>query len=327
MHLMTSVVSHTPMPNSHSRTGLRNGGGHSGYAGGQSHYRSRVGLLTMKTLALSLLVSSVLLLNPGCTKGNTTAPNLNTPPVNADTVFTDIDTSLHILTAQEGDLTIYTIDRYNTIVVKIPRISSYLFFPHPTRSLSEIGNDSNYALVVNASYFDETVEFGVHDTTITFRNAGYLKLGDSVYEEIKDDRQLTCVFAYDSRRNVVDYFGINDLALTRDFDLVVQIGPQIIRKNEIDSADIEASFNGDLRWPRTAFASVNGKEFYIVVNLGFTSVTLLELGTLLRTSGIFKKELDAVNFDGGFSTSLYIRNHPEFSTQSGNQMPFLIGVK
>ena len=281
----------------------------------------------MKTNALLLLVSLAALFILGCTKENPAGPELNSPPVNADTIFTDIDTSLHISTTQEGDLTIYTIDRYNTIVVKIPRISSYMYFAHPTRSLAEIGNDSDYALVVNASFFDYTIEYGAHDTTITFRNAGYLKFSDSVYEQIKDDRQLTSLFAYDSRKNIVEYVDIDDLALTKDFDLVVQIGPQIIRKNEIDTADIEASFNGDIGWPRTAFASVNGKEFYVIVNLGFYPVTLLELGTLLRTSGIFKKDLDAVNFDGGFSTSLYIRNHPEFSTQSGNKMPLLIGVK
>ncbi|HTY38940.1 MAG TPA: phosphodiester glycosidase family protein [Bacteroidota bacterium] len=281
----------------------------------------------MRTRTLSLLVSLACLLFIVCSEGRTATASPNSPPIGADTVVAGIDTSLHIQTVLEGGLTIYRIDRYNTIVVKIPRISSYMYFPHPTRSLAEVGNDSGYALVVNASYFDNTIEYGDHDTTVTFRNAGYLKLGDSVYQQMKSDRQLTCLFAYDSRKNIVDYLGVNDLALTKDFDLVVQIGPQIIRKNEIDTTDIDASVNGDTQWERTAFASVNGKEFYIVVNLASSRVTLRDLGTLLKASGIFKKDLDAVNFDGGRSTSLYIRHHPEFSTKSGNRMPFLIGVR
>ena len=273
---------------------------------------------------LTFVVISILL---SCNRENSAEPAAMQEVFNTDTVFTDIDTTLHIQTTKEGELTFYQIDRYKTLVVKIPRISSYLFLKNPTKSLRQIALDSNYSLIVNASYFDFIIKYGATDTTRTFVHAGYLKIGDTVYENIKDDRQLTKIFAYDSKKNIVNYFNLSDLWQAQEYDLVVQIGPQIIRKNVLDSASINASFNGNLPWPRTTFASVNGKEFYIIVNLGFAPVTLLELGAMLRTSGIFKKDLDIINFDGGFSTSLYVKNHPEFCTYPDNKMPLLIGVK
>jgi hypothetical protein len=281
----------------------------------------------MKEIAAILLAALLISVLPSCIQDNFLGPGSTSDRVSADSVFTDIDTTLDIQITQEGNLTIYKIDRYNTVVVKIPYISSYLYMQRPTKSLRQIAQDSSYALVVNASYFDFSIDYGPNDTTITYRNAGYLKINDTIYEEIKDDRQLSRLFAYDSRKNVVDYFGLNDLDQTRRYDLVVQIGPQVIWKNEIDTASIKISVNGDFPWPRTAFASVNGKEFYVIVNLGFASVTLWDLGKMLRSSGIFRKELDVINFDGGFSTSLYIRDHPEFSTHPDNIMPILIGVR
>ena len=274
----------------------------------------------MKKIAGSLLTGLLIAILLSCNKEAAVEPDSKTEYVNPDTVFTDIDTTLHIQTTQEGNLTIYKIDRYNTVVVKIPHISSYLYMQRPTRSLQQIAQDSNYALVVNASYFDRV-------STGLFRQAGFLKINDTVYENIKDDRQLSRLFVYNSKSNVAGYFGVNDLDKTKDYDLVVQIGPQIISRNEVDTASIGASFNGAIPWPRTVFASVNGKEFYVIVNIGFTPVTLLDLGNMLRSSGIFRKELNVINFDGGFSTSLYVKNHPEFCTYPDNTMPLLIGVK
>ncbi len=277
----------------------------------------------MKKITIFLLTVLLMSIHLSCNKENITGP----VPVKPDNEFTDIDTTLNIQTTQEGDLTIYKIDKYNTVVVKIPRISAYLFMQRPKKSLEQIAKDSSYSLVVNASYFDVFYDDSIAHTGINFKHAGYLRMNDSIYENLKDDRQLTRLFAYNSKTNIINYFSINDLNKTNDYDLVVQIGPQIIRENEIDTASIKASFNGDIPWPRTTFATVNGKEFYVIVNLGFESVTLLDLAKMLRSSGLFKKELNIINFDGGFSTSLYIKNHAEFSTSQGNIMPVLICVK
>ena len=100
---------------------------------------------------LTFVVISILL---SCNRENSAEPAAMQEVFNTDTVFTDIDTTLHIQTTKEGELTFYQIDRYKTLVVKIPHISSYLFLKNPTKSLRQIALDSNYSLIVNASYFD-----------------------------------------------------------------------------------------------------------------------------------------------------------------------------
>jgi len=277
----------------------------------------------LKKIAGSLMTAFFLFVLISCNKEEVTESLNNTE----SKLFGDVDTTLNIQTTQEGDLTIFKVDKYNTVIVKIPRISSYLYMRRPEKSLEEIANDSNYTLVVNASYFDYYYDDPITYNGLNFKHAGFLKINDTIYKDIKDDRQLSRLFAYNSKKNIVDYFNINDLDKTNDYDLVVQIGPQIIRENEIDTIAIKTSINGELLWPRTTFASIDGKEFFIIVNLGFSSVTLIDLATMLRSTGIFKKDLDIINFDGGFSTSLYIKNHPELSTYSTNKLPLLIGVK
>jgi hypothetical protein len=237
----------------------------------------------------------------------------------------EIDTTLHIEVMQEGSLTIFTVDKYMTTIVKIPSISSYIYSQRPTKSLHQIAIDSGYAIVVNSSFFDGLYDDPAAHTCIHYKHAGYLRIGDTTYEPIKDDRQLSRLFAYDRKKNIVDYFGVNDLAKTNDYDLVVQIGPQIIAKNEIDTVSINASINGNRKASRTTFASVDGKEFYLIITLDL--VTLAELGAMLKSTGIFKKELNVIDFDGGPSTRVYIRNHPKLTWMAEYPWPLLIGVK
>jgi hypothetical protein len=273
-----------------------------------------------------LLLTAILLIYlTGCVDEHSVDTDSSREDRTADTVFTTIDTTLHIKMMREGDLTIYTIDRYRTVVVNIPRISSYIFNPHPARSLMEVGLDSNFALVMNTSFFDWLVTYGPTDTVEMFRHAGYLKINNVLIENLKVERQLTALLAYDSRRNRVEYFDDNELDKTLDFDLVVQTGPMIVRKSRLDTAAIRASING--LWPaqRTMLASVNGRDLYVIVTPA--PVTLDAMGVMLMSSGIFKKELDIIDFDGGPSTSLYIRNHPELSTFPDRTMPASMGVR
>ena len=237
----------------------------------------------------------------------------------------DIDTTLHIQIAQEGNLTIFMIDKYMTTIVKIPRISSYIYSQRPWKSLEQIANDSNYSLVVNSSFFDALYDDSTARSGIHYKQAGFLKINDTIYENMTVDRQLSRLFAYNSKRNIVRYFYPDELDKTKDYDLVVQTGPMIIDKNEIDTASINSSINGNRQAYRTTFASINGTEFYAIVTL--SNVTLTNLAKMLRSTGIFKKGLNIINFDGGPSTKLYIRNHPELSWFSNVPWPLIICVK
>ena len=102
-------------------------------------------------------------------------------------------------------------------------------------------------------------------------------------------------------------------------------------RNMIQEEEIRNSINGMGKHSRTAFASVNGSEHYIIVKQ-LTSLRggmdLIELGQVLLDTKIFKGSLSVVNLDGGSSTCLYIKGHPEFSFHSGRQiLPILMCVK
>lgn len=224
-----------------------------------------------------------------------------------------------IQTIQEGKLTIYNVTKYNTIVVKIPEITSYIYQHKLEQTIEEMASDSNYSLLVNSSFFDYDFP------SRSFSHAGYLKIHNQVLAPMIHDNQITRLLAYDSKNKVVSYFDTLDLDKTRDFDLVVQTGPQIVDKSTICSAFIDASVNGNRTTFRTAFGSVNGKEFYIIVACqGFT---LKDLGSMLLRSGIFTDVLDVIDFDSGPSTALYIRNHPEVCFNSKSALPMLLGVR
>lgn len=273
-----------------------------------------------------LLTGVLLLLLAGCIDDHSVDATTALRHRAADTPLAYIDTTLHIQMLTEGDLTIYTIDRYHTVVAKIPRISSYIFNTHPVHSVGQTGRDSNFALVINSSFFDAFLRYGPTDTVLMYRNAGYLKINNVLIENLKVERQITALLAYNSTTNRVDYFDLNDLDKTLDFDLVTQIGPLIVHNGRLDSVAIRASINGYRPDTRTMFASANnGQDLYVVVTSGF--VQLDEIGKMLMSSGIFKNDLNVIDFDGGPSTSLYIRNHPELSLYPDKIMPALMGVR
>ncbi len=271
----------------------------------------------MKKITSLLFIAIVISVFFACKQP--TDPNSN--------LFTEaeVDTTLHFQVIQEGNLTIFTVDKYQTTIVRISKISSYIYSERPTRSLEQIANDSGYSLIVNGSFFDPLYDDTVAHTGLHYRHAGYLKINNSVYEDMKDDRQLSRLFAYSTTRNIVDYFTVNELEKTKDYDLVIQTGPQIISNSEVDTASINSSINGNRQARRTVFASIDGKEFYVAITL--YAVTLTELGTMLRSTGLFKKNLSVIDFDGGPSTRIYIKNHHELDFNANMSWPLLLCVK
>jgi len=275
----------------------------------------------IKNILFFLIIAVPISLSLSCDNENINEPE----PDPGSRLFTGIDTALNIQTIEDGKLIIYKIDKYSTTVVKIPHISSYLYIQNPNKAIKEIAADSNYLLVINGSFFDVFYEDSINFSDLNYAHAGYLKIDNIHYTNIKDDRQLSRHFAYNSKENTVGDFCVNHVDSTSDYDLVFQTGPQIIRDNQIDSTSIDVSINGNSLHQRTAFASTNGIDFYVIVTLDF--VTLKDLGKMLISSGIFKKNLNIINFDGGSSTSLFIKNHPELNWNTDRRLPLLLCVK
>lgn len=70
------------------------------------------------------------------------------------------------------------------------------------------------------------------------------------------------LFAYNTQKNRVKLFNLNEIDKTKDYDLVFQTGPSIIANNKVDYAAIDSSVNGNGLHYRTSFAVVNDNEFY-----------------------------------------------------------------
>jgi len=233
---------------------------------------------------------------------------------------------------RSGKLVIYSLEEYQMTIVKIPEITAYKFLQNPGNPLDVIAADNDYSLVVNGSYFDYASQDSVTRADLTFLHAGYLKIQDSIYADIMEqDRQLSTLFAYDFESHQAGYFKLDELDQTEAYDLVIQTGPQIIQDSKIQYEKIRRSLNGLGQHARTAFATVNGTEHYIIVTrktMISPGMNLEEVGQVLLNTGIFNGNLNVVNLDGGSSTSLYLKNHPELSFQSGRQvLPALLCVK
>jgi exopolysaccharide biosynthesis protein len=254
-----------------------------------------------------LIVLLCLISLAGCKKANVNEP---VTPANPSETHT-------IKTIQEGELTIYNIDDLGITIVKIPRISSYIYQKATTKNIEELAVDSSFTLLVNASYFDRGVNGCTH--------SGYLKINGSKIENTIKDRQLNRLFAYDSKNNIVKNYAVEDIDSTTAFDLAFQTGPQIILNGKIDSASIDESINGNEYKIRTAFATVDNKNFYVIIDRH--EITLKELGRLLLTFNIFKGTVNVINFDGGPSTALYVKNQPNTSYSVTSHLPLFIGVK
>lgn len=238
--------------------------------------------------------------------------------------FTAIRTDdLKIKTIADGDLTIYSINLFNTVIVKVPSISSYIMQTKSgsMKTVSETGTEGNYRVVVNSSFFDYDPK------TLLYSHAGYLRIKDQILGTTKpNDMQIQGLLAYNSRENTAGIYDIKDSAETAGYDLVFQTGPRIVRDFGVDSMAIFYSYNGWAPAYRTVFAISGNKDFYIVITRDFA--TLDALAHLLIDSGIFYKgSLNAIDFDGGPSTCLYVKGHPEFNYNDSRRLPFLLGVK
>jgi exopolysaccharide biosynthesis protein len=257
----------------------------------------------MKKIILFLFVS--ILSFSGCKKDN--AVITEDPPTTG---------KYQIQTIQQGNLTIYNVDKFDATIVKIPKISACLYMQYPS-IVEKIAADSNYSLVVNSSYFDNLPTGYFH--------SGYLKINNQVIAEYKVDKQLNRLFAYNTASNSVKFLSSADISSTTGYDLVFQTGPQIITNNTVDNASIDASINGSYVRNRTAFASVDNKTYYVIITR--EPVTLKDLGQMLLDTKLFTGELNVINFDGGPSTSLYLQNQAAISYNVKTRLPLLICVK
>lgn len=240
------------------------------------------------------------------------------------------DFSIEISHETIGDVEIYDLKQYGIIVARIPGITKYLYATSDDQSAAKVALDSNYTLVVNGSYFDYASRRPGSSPDAYFIHAGYLKIDDSIYTPLQEDSQLTGLLVFNSLSGACAILDTAEMEAAKNYDLVVQTGPPIIRDGQIDRKAINVSVNGKIPNYRTALATGDNQDIYLIIThsgRANAKYRLDDLGSILLQSGLFNDSLDVINLDGGSSTSLFVKDHPELCFHSGREiLPLFICV-
>lgn len=228
------------------------------------------------------------------------------------------ETSLEDAQFMDGDILIQNDALYGITIVGFHDNFDFLYEPNNPMSLAKAGEAHPYRYIMNGSYFEGS---RIH--------AGWLSIFGVEHTPIKADRQLSHLAVLDTALSHLEFPSLDlwDSTMTREQTLEFQTGPLVIYANQVDTLSIEASINGTGAHLRTllAYTEEDGMIYFIITR---KVCTLNELGTHLLTLTAFQgKTLHVMNLDGGSSTALYARNHPELNFNTSRHLPILLGVR
>ena len=184
-------------------------------------------------------------------------------------------------------------------------------------SLEAAAQQYPYRYIINGSYFEHS---RVH--------AGWLSIFGVSHSPVKPDRQLSHMAILDTSTGYLAFpeLGLWDATLTSPKTLEFQTGPLVIHANTLDTLSIQASINGSEPHLRTllAFTEEDAMTYFIITR---KECGLDELGKQLLSLPLFSgKTLSVLNLDGGSSTALYARNHPDLNFNIRRPLPVLLGI-
>jgi len=172
---------------------------------------------------------------------------------------------------------------------------------------SDYGKQNNAMGALNGTFFDVTnggsVDFIKADGVIINEN----RLGISGNRALHQESAL--VFN-EGKLSIEKWNGKQDWEQSLVGEDIMVSGPLLLLNKTVEKLDTANSFN-KTRHPRTAIAITKRKRVLFVTvdgrNENSAGVTLFELTKLMRWIGAF----DAINLDGGGSTTLWIDNYNE----------------
>ncbi len=218
---------------------------------------------------------------------------------------------------EEGVL-IYSSKAYEMTIVGFNHNYEIIYEPSQPLSLGEAAEKYNFSYIINGSYFEGS---RIH--------AGWLSILGVQHTPIKADRQLTHMAILDTHLGYLDFPGLDlwDSSMTHSTSIEFQTGPLVIHENVIDTLSIKASINGESQHLRTFLAHTKEddmKYFIITRHVG----PLEQMAEHLLSLPVFKgKTLSVMNLDGGSSTALYSRSHPELNFNTNRPLPILLGIR
>ncbi len=229
-------------------------------------------------------------------------------------------------TIRDGRMIIHQYPDHQVTLIAVPDTLHFIYFPANTRTVQETAEAEGWNYLVNAFYFSGQRDL-LKGYYTGIQHVGLLSIfGDSI-APIAEDKQLTHIIRYDRSQNRIDFYPYRDYQPQSGPDILeIQTGPLVIRDSRLDTASIDASINGGRKAERTLVASIDHRDKFLVIVR--EKMNLTELGEYLLSLDLFRgKALDVIYLDGGSSTALYSRNHPELNFNLKSHLPFFLGVK
>ncbi len=221
-----------------------------------------------------------------------------------------------------GEISIYKYETEGLYVAVFKDGFDFNFTPTNPGTLETQGEKGNISVATNATFFAGTYQHATH--------AGLLYLKGEKYGPLSDEGQLSHIVSYDPETKRLDFIDAKQfdekMINTSPKNTFFQTGPMVISNNEIQNAFIDSSINGNGRHTRTFLGQLNSGEMFLII--ASKSYKLKDLGKIVMELPPFvNKRMNVVNLDGGPSSAIYVKDHPEFSFNADHDLPLTIFVK
>ncbi len=219
---------------------------------------------------------------------------------------------------QDDEVLIRTFEKYGMTIIGFKGNFEIIYDPTQPLSLYQTAENDPYSYLINGSYFEGS---RIH--------AGWLSIFGDQHAPIKDDRQLSHMAILDTSLGYLDFPGLDlwDSSMTGTSTIEFQTGPLVIYENQIDTLSIKASINGMTSHLRTflAYTEEDGMKYFIITRQVGPLDKIAE--HLLSLPVFNNKALSVMNLDGGSSTALFSREHPELNFNVNRPLPILLGIR
>lgn len=233
------------------------------------------------------------------------------------TFLTDAPANLPA-TLMDNDIIVHNSSAFGLTIIGFSKNFELIYAPSDPLSLEDAGQEHAFRYIINGSYFEGN---RVH--------AGWLSIYETQHTPLKPDRQLSHMAVLDTSLAYLDFPDLElwDTSMTNQKAIEFQTGPLVIYENTVDASSIQTSINGTGAHLRTLLATTreDGMIYFIISR---QPCRLDELGEYLLSLDVFSgKTLDVMNLDGGSSTALYSRDHPELNFNVNRPLPVLLGIE
>ena len=217
----------------------------------------------------------------------------------------------------DNDILVQNDAAYGITIIGFKGNYDLLYDPSDPLSLAEAGRKYPYRYIINGSYFENS---RIH--------AGWLSTFGVQQTPLKVDRQLSHMAILDTSLGYLDFPDLDlwDTSMTNPKALEFQTGPLVIHENQVDTLAIQASINGLSPRLRTllAYTKEDGMFYFMITR---EVCRLDDIGGYILSLDVFTgKTLDVMNLDGGSSTALYSRKHPNLNYNVNRALPILLGI-